>query len=320
MRVRFWGTRGSLPIAATAETITDKICTALVAASGRSFADSDEARAFVEAQLPFADRATYGGHSSCMQILPGDDVAEYVFCDLGSGIRPFSQQQMESGRASGETYNLFLSHPHWDHIMGFPFFVPAYIPGNTVRIYGCHENIEYALRTQNSQPWFPVDFDDLGANIEFITLAPDEDHQIAGMTVRATLQEHSGDSYGFRFERDGRSLVYSTDAEHKLESEDVTSRYVDFISDAHLVIFDAMYSLADAVSIKEDWGHSSNIVGVDLCHRGKVQTYCMYHHEPVYDDAAIARVLDETIRYEELMREDWALNVISAYDGMELEV
>jgi phosphoribosyl 1,2-cyclic phosphodiesterase len=320
MRVRFWGTRGSLPVSATADTVTAKICDALVAASGRTFADVAEARAFAEGELPFAVHGTYGGHTSCVQIEPGDSITDHVLCDLGSGLRPFSQRQLESGKASGETYHLFLSHPHWDHIMGFPFFVPAYIPGNTVRIYACHDNIEYVLRTQQSQPWFPVDFGNLGADIEFVTLTPDEPYEIAGMTVRATQQEHSGESYGYRFQRDGKSIVYSTDAEHKLESDDVTDRFVEFIRDTDLVIFDSMYSLADAISIKEDWGHSSNIVGVDLCHRAHVGRYCMFHHEPIYDDAAIARVLGETIRYEELMREDWPLEVISAYDGLVVEV
>ena len=149
---------------------------------------------------------------------------------------------------------------------------------------------------------------------------PERDYTIAGATVRAQLQEHSGDSYGYRIEHDGKSLVYSTDAEHKLESEDDTERFVDFIRDADLVIFDAMYSLADAISVKEDWGHSSNIVGVDLCHRANVRRYCMFHHEPIYSDADIDRVLAETVRYEELMREGEPLAVLSAYDGMELDL
>lgn len=319
MRVRFWGTRGSLPTALPGVEVEAKIARALVKASGASFADEAEARAFL-AELPFPERATYGGNSSCVQIEPSAAQDEYLLCDLGSGLRAFSQSQIEAGHTTGKTYNFLVSHVHWDHIMGFPFFVPAFIPGNTVRLYGCHEVLEQAIRNQQAQPSFPVPLSVMSANIEFIVLEPDRDYEIAGCTVRATLQEHSGDSFGYRVEREGKSVIYSTDAEHKLESEADTARYVDFISNADLVIFDSMYSLADAISIKEDWGHSSNIVGVDLCHRGKVKRYCMFHHEPIYSDADIERVLGETIRYEQLMREDNPLEVLSAFDGMELDI
>jgi ribonuclease BN (tRNA processing enzyme) len=101
-----------------------------------------------------------------------------------------------------------------------------------------------------------------------------------------------------------------------LESADATEAMVDFYRNADLVIFDAMYSLADMITVKEDWGHSSNVVGVDLCLRAKVKHYCMFHHEPVYDDATLYAVLQETIRYEEIMREGAPLQVSTAYDGL----
>jgi ribonuclease BN (tRNA processing enzyme) len=86
------------------------------------------------------------------------------------------------------------------------------------------------------------------------------------------------------------------------------------------VIFDAMYALADAISVKADWGHSSNIVGVELCQAARVRCLCMYHHEPAYDDQRIAQVLQETRRFEEITRDGNRLEVISAYDGLELAV
>ena len=115
-------------------------------------------------------------------------------------------------------------------------------------------------------------------------------------------------------------MIYSTDAEHKLDEVSDTQAAVDFYRDADLVIFDSMYSLADSVSVKEDWGHSSNVVGVDLCHRAGVKHYCMFHHEPICDDEMIFQVLKETIRYEEITREGQAFKVSSAYDGLEIEV
>jgi ribonuclease BN (tRNA processing enzyme) len=115
-------------------------------------------------------------------------------------------------------------------------------------------------------------------------------------------------------------VIYSTDAEHKLESETETQLMVDFYRNADLVIFDAMYSMADMVTIKEDWGHSSNTIGVDLCLRANAKHLCMFHHEPVYDDEMIHTVLQETIHYEEIMREGNPLRVSTAYDGLVIHV
>jgi phosphoribosyl 1,2-cyclic phosphodiesterase len=134
------------------------------------------------------------------------------------------------------------------------------------------------------------------------------------------VQPHHGDSYGYRFEHDNKAVVYSTDAEHKLESETETAEFVEFFKAADLVIFDAMYTMADMISVKEDWGHSSNIIGVDLCHRAGVKHYCMFHHEPVFGDKALADILTETIRYEEIIRDGHELKVSSAYDGLEIVI
>src|SRR5262249_6346000 len=146
--------------------------------------------------------------------------------------------------SSGNTFHVFMSHMHWDHIQGFPFFMPAYLPGNRVRVYGCHAELEAAFRRQNAAPSFPVDFERIGAAIEFVHLDPDRRYEIAGLGVRAVRQHHGGDSYGYRFERDGKSVVYSTDSEHKQDDPAAVRAFVEFFRDADLVIFDAMYSLA----------------------------------------------------------------------------
>jgi phosphoribosyl 1,2-cyclic phosphodiesterase len=211
-----------------------------------------------------------------------------------------------------------MSHVHWDHIMGFPFFVPAYIPGNRIHIYGGHAVIEDALRRQQSPPSFPVDFTALRADIEFVQLEAGQSYDIAGLQVRLMPQRHGGGSYGYRFTAAGRTVVYSTDSEHKLADAAETDAFVDFFRDADLVIFDAMYSLADTMSVKADWGHSSNIVGVELCQMAGARHLCLFHHEPMHDDAAIDRLLAETRRLEEITRPGEALQVSAAYDGMEI--
>ena len=314
--VRFWGTRGSLPVALTAAGLADKLRGVLRAARGQAIAtDADIDRLL--GSLPFALAGTYGGHSSCVQIDAGGP--DYVVCDMGSGLRPFGQAAMAQRAGRPQTFHVFMSHLHWDHIMGLPFFVPAFIPGNRVIVYGSHREIEAALRRQQEPPSFPVGFDTIfEGRIEFRHLEPGVPHQVAGMTVTTMLQRHTGDSYGYRFESHGKVLVYSTDSEHPLADPAHTERFVQFFRDADLVIFDAMYSLADAISVKADWGHSSNVVAVELCQLANVRHLCMTHHEPVFGDAAIEAMLVETRRLEEITRSGAPLRVSAAYDGLDI--
>ena len=317
MRVRFWGTRGSLPVALTAADVRRKLLDVLRVARNRPLASEADLEALVAA-LPFAVTGTYGGHSSCLQIENGGP--DYVVCDMGSGLRPFGQAAMGKRAGAAQTFHIFVSHLHWDHIMGLPFFVPAFVPGNRVVFYGSHRNLEAGLRRQQEQPSFPVDFAIFGAKLEFVYLEPGHAHDVAGLRVTSMLQRHGGDSYGYRFEGPGGVVVYSTDSEHPLAQPEHTERFVSFFRDADLVVFDAMYSLADAISVKADWGHSSNIVGVELCQMAGARHLCLFHHEPVFDDAAIDAVLAETRRLEEITRGDRPLRVSAAFDGMEIEL
>jgi phosphoribosyl 1,2-cyclic phosphodiesterase len=317
MLVRFWGTRGSIPVAPTVAAVRRKLVAALVQGAQRGLDTPEKARAFVEAELDFAVASTFGGNSSCVEIEAGG--GEYVLCDLGSGARPFGASVLaRHGARRPQVFHVFMSHLHWDHIMGFPFFTPAYIPGNRVRIYGGHAELEEAFRRQHGAPSFPVDFAQLGASIEFVRLEPERPHEIAGLRVLLKRQRHTGDSYGYRFERAGKTVVYSTDSEHKFDDPHEARAFVDFFRGADLVIFDAQYSLAEAVSMKEDWGHSSNIVGVELAQMAGVRHLCLFHHEPILEDEQLAAVLRETRRLEEITRGEQRLEISAAYDGMEI--
>ena len=319
MLVRFWGTRGSLPVAPTAETIQRKIANALVHAGGRRFASEAEARGFVERELSFAAGGTYGGATPCVEIEAGHS---YFICDMGSGLRSFGLDSLKRNAAGhSKTYNFFQSHLHWDHIMGLPFFAPAFDPEATIRIHAGHPDSEEAFRRQQEEISFPVPFDWLRADIEFVQLTPGETHEVDGMQVETILQHHSHGSYGYRLtDGDGRTVIYSTDSEHKLEKMAVEAEFIHFFREADLVICDTMYSLADSVSMKEDWGHSSNLVAVDLCHQARATCLALFHHEPTYQDEDIQRMHEESIRYEELTRQDVPLEVICSYDGLEVRI
>jgi len=320
MLVRFWGTRGSLPVAQTADVIQAKIAQALVAAGGRSFADTAEADAFARQTLDFATYGSYGGASSCVEVEGANGA--FMICDMGSGLREFgidSFRRIAGGHPP--VYHFFLSHLHWDHIMGFPFFGPAFNPNATIVIHSGHDDAEIALRRQQEEISFPVPFDWLRAKFEFIVHKPGETFDVGGVAVTLCAQHHSHDSYGYRFEKNGRAAIYSTDSEHKVDNMDAEAAFEAFFKDADLVICDTMYSLGDTVSLKQDWGHSSNVVAVDLCHAAQAKRLALFHHEPTYTDADIQRMHAETVRYEELVRADRpALEVICAYDGLEVRV
>ena len=319
MRAVFWGSRGSLPTPLAADAVRRKIVDALVKGAGHGLDTPEKAAAFCAEQLSFAECGTFGGNTACVQIdLGGPD---YLVCDLGSGARELAWSAIRAhGPGKPQPYHVLVSHVHWDHIMGFPFFVPAYIPGNRIRLYSCHDKLEQAIRGQNREPCFPVDFSALRATIEFVHMTPGQAYPIAGAMVTGKAQLHGDLSYGYRIEKDGKSVVYTTDSEHKMEDAAEVHRFVEFLRGADLVIFDAMYSLADAMSLKEDWGHSSNVVGVELCQMAEARHLCLFHHEPVFDDQRIQSILEETIRLEEITQAGHRVRISSAYDGLVIEV
>ena len=318
MKLRFWGTRGSIPVSVTAGDIRAKLIAAFTAARGQTLDTPAEIATYIDT-LGFDIAGSFGGHSSCVQLDCGGP--EHIICDMGSGARPLAQSLIERyGPEAPQTYHVFMSHLHWDHIMGFPFFTPVYLPGNRIVVHSCHAEVEYAFRRQQRHPSFPVGFDQLAAEVVFDVLEPDRNYTIAGIAVSAHKQRHSGDSYGWRFEHRDRSVVYSTDSEHRIDDDEGRRGCIEFFRHADAVIFDAMYSLAESVSVKADWGHSSNIVGVELCQQAQAKRLIMFHHEPAYNDSQIAGVLAETRRFELITRENLALEVLSAWDGLELSL
>ncbi|MCA1937884.1 MAG: MBL fold metallo-hydrolase [Dechloromonas sp.] len=303
----------------TSHDIREKIVSALVTANGRSFRNRAAIDEFVDS-LPFAVSSTFGGNSSCVEIVA--DCPEHIICDMGSGARPLGQAKIARfGVPNPQTYHIFVSHLHWDHLMGFPFFTPMYIPGNRIVIHGCHAQLEEAIRLQMRAPCFPVDYSQAGAKIEFDLMTPGKPHFICGLNVTPKLQLHAGDSYGYRFDSVDKSVVYSTDSEHKLDDIESFDEFIRFFDKADLVIFDAMYSLAEAASVKSDWGHSSNVVGVELCQAAAAKKLALFHHEPIHDDKQLSRLFAETRRLEQITRGERApLEIVSAYDGLIVEL
>ncbi|MEM6622265.1 MAG: MBL fold metallo-hydrolase [Pseudomonadota bacterium] len=318
LQVTFWGTRGSIPRPMVAAEYQKRLRAILNAAKPSDVGTPQAVNAFIEQGCRGALPTIYGGNTACVQVHENDGPS--LLIDFGSGAREYASRVMQTqGPVSPEPFHVLMSHFHWDHIMGFPFFMPAYIPGNVIHIYSCHDNVEEAFRRQHGAPSFPVPFDVLGSEIHFHIIQPGQMHEINGFEVTPHELNHAGRAYGFRVERGGHSVVYASDAEHKPEMITQDYPYVDWVRQSDILIFDAQYSLAEATSVKEDWGHSSNVVGVELALMGDVKHLVFFHHEPLNDDIRLDQIVQEARRIEEIMRgSHGALRVSGAYDGLQL--
>ena len=316
MEVVFWGTRGSLPRPMRSSDIREKVERALKELLGSEVRTEGELAPLVD-RLAFQVAATFGGNTSCVEVRGGD---EMLVLDAGTGIRDLASHLSATGRTSPLTVHLLMSHLHWDHIQGFPFFTPAYVPGNQIHLYGFHEGLEESFVKQQEAPFFPVPLDAMAASIHFHRLELGHPAEIAGFEVTGFLQHHPGDSYGYALDRNGRKIVYSTDSEHYDDAYEDGYPFVDFIRDADVLIFDAAYTMATELLSKRDWGHSNNLMGVELAARAGVRRLCLVHHDHVVTDEQLAEILEKTRRYVKLYETEEPLRVDVAYDGMVVEL
>lgn len=321
MKVIFWGCRGSLPTPLNAREVRRKVLEGVRAAARAGLADESGAEALLEG-LPFAVAGTYGGNTSCVQVEGG---AEYLVLDAGTGLRDLGNHLLQEGRLRAPAvFHLLLSHLHWDHLQGFPFFAPAYIPHCRIHVHGCHPGLEEALRSQQAEPHFPVPFDFFPAGIDFQTLEPGGEYQVGGFLVRPFVQNHPQDSFGYRLEREGKVVVYATDAEHDMARPDWLARATRDFEGADLLIFDAQYTFRETLENKVNWGHSSNLMAVEMANQAGVDHLCLFHHEPTYGDLQLERIHQDTMRFAkafaQMNQAPHPRLVSMAYDGLEVEV
>ncbi len=237
---------------------------------------------------PGAGTLKTGGNTSCVEVQAGQ---ETVIFDLGTGLRALGIELMKNGpvRAS-----LFLSHYHWDHIAGLPFFAPAYDARSELIIHGATRrgrDVRQILSGQMVDPYFPVDLGALNAHLRFVTLQDGGLLHLGGVVVRAAELNHPGGALGFRLEHRGRAMVYATDFEHGTAADE---RLVELSRGADLMVFDAQYTPAEyegnGVASKKGWGHSTYAVGAALARRAGVKRLALYHHAPERDDKGIERL------------------------------
>lgn len=303
MKVKFWGACGSLPASINTQDIRKRLLYALNKAQGQNFASDDDALRWMEHNLPFWVHATYGVATPCIEIIT--DTKDFILCDAGTGLRDFAHHfdKNPKNREKRHTFHIFLSHLHWDHIQGFPFFTPAFRAGNKIIIHGYHEDTEKAFKTMMSEPFFPVPFQAMQAEIIFDIRKPCEDFIIDDFVVKGIKQQHPGISYGYRFEYKNKSIVYSTDCEHQEDALSENYPFHHFFKDTDILIMDGQYQFAESNWEKENWGHSSNIMCVELASLCKAKHLVLFHFEPTMSDEQLDAFFKATQNYFSLYTE-----------------
>ncbi len=316
MKVRFWGTRGSIPTPLKPQEVEEKIVQAILRMPDIDTGNEQAVRSYLQT-LPPLVRGTTGGNTPCVEIPLSDH--EVIVMDAGSGLRELGMTLMRGpwGRGQG-ILHILISHPHWDHLHGFIMFTPAFVPGNRILFYGVHD-LEKAFHYQQQFSHWPVTLEFMQATKNFIRLEAGQPFNINGIAINTFKNTHPGGSYSYRFEDEYSKLVYSTDVEFKQLTPRILQPYIDFCKDADAVIFDAQYTLREAWQ-KVDWGHSSAMIGIDLMRAANVDKLILFHHDPTYTDQDLIKILDTARAYQAQEAELPPHEVLLAYEGLTLNL
>lgn len=310
MKVYFWGTRGSVPSSFSAINCKEKVRNALLASLNRTLKDPQEVDAFV-ASLPFSAYATYGTSTPCVEI--ETESTERLVLDAGSGLRNCG---INNERLYNEQlhFHILLSHLHWDHIQGFPLFSPLLHAKHKITLHSYHPQVQEMFTMMMSAPGFPLPLEHFDNQVNFIVHGPGQEFEVAGFQISAIEQNHPGASYAYRCERNGKSLVYSTDCEHKLNCRDDQYPHVKFFKNADLVIFDAMSSLQEEKM--KGWGHSHTAIGIDLCLKAESKRLLFFHHDPDASDSFLDQIFQAALHYKAKVDPENKLSIGMAYDTL----
>ncbi len=294
MRICFWGTRGSIA-------------------------------------KPGPTTVRYGGNTSCVEVRSA--AGTLVVLDCGTGAHGLGQALLKSG-ASPLRGHILISHTHWDHIQGMPFFAPLFEPGSEWDIYaprGLNGNLKATLATQMQHAYFPVSLEQLGATIRYHDLVEGE-FTAGDIRVVSQYLNHPAWTLGYRLEADGVSVVYATDHEpHSWGPPDAglpadapvpavdpaDRRHREFLADADVVIHDAQYTEAEYPA-QVGWGHSPAERVVDDALAAGVKRLALFHHDPLRDDDAVEQIV--ALARRRIAKSGSPMEVYAAAEGMDVEL
>ena len=258
--------------------------------------------------------ARYGGNTSCVSIaVPGHDP---LLFDMGTGLRYFGRTQPHDGTFRG---SCLLSHLHWDHTQGLPFFTPMLKPGAELDVYGpCQDDgrtVAEVFASMITPPLFPIGIDMFPGTFRFHDVG-DEEFEIGGIKVMSRIVPHVGSTVGYRAEWNGRSVAYISDHQQPFDgSFRATDGAMELVRGVDLLIHDSQYT-QEEFPAKYNWGHCTVEYAVWLAVQARVKTLALFHHDPTRDDEA----LDAMRSCSEKVGRHAGVEIVTSREGMVIEL
>ncbi len=317
MIIRIWGARGSSPTPLSPHEIREKIEAVIHLVNPTDLVSEATKQRFISS-LSNDVCGTTGGNTVCIEVRTND--GEVILLDTGTGLREFEKSIIRNGEKIDE-YHIFLSHFHYDHLLGIPYFSTMYNPSAKVHFYSPYPEMEHVLAKFMEEPFHPVGWDSFTAGIDFHIMKEDEPVEISAAKVSCMRRTHPGGAFSYKVTENGRSFIYSSDTQ--LTEKDFTrnSKNNAYFQGAEVIVLDAQYTLDEAIA-KYDWGHSSYSLAVQFAREYEIEKLLLFHHDPLNSDQKLAGILQAAISFNERLNQTHSndMEIILAGEGYEIEL